>query len=128
MSDATIAAWGRLGQDPKAVETKTGKAMTVSSLAVSLGEEQTLWLGLVAFGGAAETLSKHAKGDCLSVSGRLQKRSWTDREGKAREDLQLVVESLVSARTVRPGGKGEKGKGRGPQTAAAVPFDDPLPL
>lgn len=128
MSDATIAAWGRLGQDPKAVETKTGKAMTVTSMAVSLGEEQTFWLGLVAFGVAAEALLKHAKSDCLSVSGRLQKRSWTDREGKAREDLQLVVESLISARTVRPGRKSAKSNGASKAPSPAVPFDDPLPF
>lgn len=129
MSDAQIAAWGRLGQDPKAIDTSSGKPMTVASLAVdtSSGDrEDTLWLGIVAFSANADALAKHAKGDCVSVAGRLQRRVWTDRDGKERQDLQVVADTLISARTVRPGG-GRKTREKKPGRAAdPAPFDEPM--
>ena len=103
---AQIAAWGRLGSDPRALETKSGKPMTVATIAVEVGDdEEPEWLGIVAFGTTAETLARHAKGDCLSVSGRLQRRTYSTREGEQRQQLQIVADSLVSARSVRPAGK-----------------------
>lgn len=40
-----LAAYGRLGQDPRAIDTRTGKSMTVASIAVDMsnardGEER----------------------------------------------------------------------------------------
>jgi single-strand DNA-binding protein len=126
MSDCFLSAWGRLGNDPKAITTTTGKPMTVATLAVNLGgaeDAAPLWLGLVAFGGQAEILLRHTKGDCLSIAGRLQRRDWTDKSGVARQDLQLVVDHLVSARTVRPGGKRQTEK---KDAGNDKDFDDPL--
>jgi single-stranded DNA-binding protein len=110
---AQIAAWGRLGSAPRPVQTSSGKAMTVGSLAVDVtdpreGDAPPEWFGLVAFGGHADTLAKHAKGECVSVTGRLQRRTYDAGNGEKREQLQIIVESLVSARTVRPGGGGQK--------------------
>lgn len=132
-----LAAWGRLGSDPKAIDTKSGKPMTVASLAADVGDEQApWWLDVVTFGKEAETLAKHAKGECISVAGRVQRRKWTDNAGAEREQLQVIADSLVSARTVRPGG----GKGSGSQSqhqdqtqraaelyGDAEPFNDDLP-
>jgi single-stranded DNA-binding protein len=73
--------------------------MTTASLAVDQGEDRpTLWLKLIAFGGRAEDLAAHHKGDSLSVVGRLQLSEWQDREGTTRQTLELVVDTLVSAR------------------------------
>ncbi len=98
-----VSAYGRLGQDPRAIETRSGKAMSVASLAVQPSDEfeEPLWLNVVAFNRLAEKLLKHSKGECLSVCGRLQRRRW-ERDGKQHEQLQVVADSLVSARTVRP--------------------------
>ncbi|HEX2796054.1 MAG TPA: single-stranded DNA-binding protein [Immundisolibacter sp.] len=76
-------------------------------------------LGIVAFGKLADLLLRHAKGDLLSASGRMQVRRWTDTDGTGREQLQLVADALVSARTVRPGG-GRK------RAEDGAPFDDGL--
>lgn len=105
-----IAAYGHLGGDPKRIETSSGKAMAVASVAVDIAERGVEdpppeWLGIVAFGGQADKLLQHAKGECLSVSGRVQRNRWQGRDGNEHEQLQVVVDSLVSARTVRPGGK-----------------------
>ncbi|HEX2796686.1 MAG TPA: single-stranded DNA-binding protein [Immundisolibacter sp.] len=73
------SAYGRLGDAPRAIETRSGKPMTVGTLAVDAGEEDgpPLWLGIVAFGKLADLLLRHAKGDLVSASGRVQVRRWT---------------------------------------------------
>ena len=122
MSNATLAVYGRLGSDPREHSTRTGKAMTTASLAVNVpdrsrdadeGAEATLWLHVTAFGRVAESLARHAKGDPVSASGRLQFSRWTDREGDEREQWAIVADALVSARTVRPRGGRRKGDGDG---------------
>ena len=120
---ATLAAYGRLGNDPRAIETKSGKPMTVATLAVDVGEADAppLWLGVVAFGRLADELLRHRKGDMLSASGRLQVRQYTGSDGAQREQWQVVADAMVSARTVRPGAR----KAR-PADDAAPAFDDPL--
>ena len=118
---AQIAAHGRLGRDPRPVETSSGKPMTVASLAVPVetrdgGEsgEATVWLDLMAFGRCADDLARHAKGDTVSVAGRLQiSRFSSSTTGETRENWQCVADSVISARTVRPGGGRRKGDGAG---------------
>lgn len=104
---AQIAAYGRLGSDPVQRQSQSGNPWATSSLAVQIAEGDDAppqWFQLVAFGRTAETLAKHAKGDLVSVSGRLQLNRWRDREGQDREGLQIVAETVLSARSVRPGG------------------------
>ena len=67
------------------------------SLAVSNGDV-TLWIGLIAFGGQAEQLLRYAKGDIVSVTGRLELNVWTTKEGVERKDLQCVVARIIGAR------------------------------
>lgn len=55
----------------------------------------------------------------MSASGRVQVRRWTDTDGTGREQLQVVADALVPARTVRPGG-GRK------RAEDGAPFDDGL--
>jgi single-strand DNA-binding protein len=108
---AQLAAHGRLGGDPRTIETKTGRAMVTATLAVDAPDKREgddappLWLGIVAFGTLADRLLEHRKGDALTVYGRLQVRRWQS-DGEAREQLQVVIETLLSARTVaqREGG------------------------
>ena len=44
-------------------------------------------------------LLRHAKGDPLSVTGRLQANTWTSREGEERRQLQIVADAIVRAAT-----------------------------
>ena len=124
---AAVSAYGRLTGDPRAIETRTGNPMTVGRLAVSLpcrenGEdgEATAFFGLVAFGELAESLARHLKGDTVGAFGRVKINRYTNRDGEAREELSIMADSLVSARTVRPGG------GRKKQSTAAPRTPDPL--
>ena len=129
---AQIAAYGRLGRDPRPVDTSSGKAMTVASVAVTVesresGEtgEGTLWLDVVSFGRVADDLARHAKGDLVSVAGRMQLSRFTSStSGEVRESWQVVADALVSARTVRPKGGRRSGADKGGEArsgdAAAV--------
>lgn len=119
------SAYGRLAST-KQVETRTGTTMAVAQLAVEVpdrsGDGHTLWLGIVCFGRTAEALLRHSKGDLLSVVGRVQLNPYTDREGTEREQLQIIADAIVSARTVRPGGKRKATKQR--DEATRDPIED----
>ena len=133
-----VSAYGRLGQDPRRIETKTGKAMCVTSMAVDLydkdGESHTQWLNVVGFGKIADLLGKQKKGDLASISGRCQINRWTKGDGQEQEQLSIIVDSIISSRAVRPGGK--SGQGKSPEQTVNglpdkphdTPFDDELPF
>jgi single-stranded DNA-binding protein len=110
--------------------------MTAANLAVDVSPrdgEATLWVRVVAFGKLAEALARHAKGESLSAAGRMELSRWTDAEGNARDNWQLIAESLGSARTVRPGGgrrgaggdtRGDAPDGAAPSVGEGEPFND----
>ena len=106
--------------------------MATASAAVDVtqgeGDQQTLWLGLVAFGKAAESLMRNHKGDLLSIQGKTTQSVWTDKTtGEERSRLSVNVESIVSARTARPGGR-KKAKPADNLTGNGdYPFNDALP-
>ncbi len=106
---AQIAAYGRLGADPVQRQSQAGKPWATASMAVQIAEGDDAppqWFQLVAFGRVAELLAKHAKGDLVSVAGRLQLSRWQDRDGTDHERLQIIADTVISARSARPrGGK-----------------------
>ncbi len=54
---------------------------------------------------------KHQKGELVSVAGNMQISQWTDQNGEMRQGWQVIADSVISARTVRPGGrKGQQGQ------------------
>ena len=114
---AQIAAYGRLVDDPQVKQTSKGTPMTLARMAVSLPCSQaqdgqaTLWLSVMAFGKQADFLAKHQKGDVASVSGTMQVSQWTGQNGETRQGWQVIADSVISARTARPGGKkGQQGQ------------------
>ncbi|ENU2506824.1 single-stranded DNA-binding protein [Escherichia coli] len=114
---AQIAAYGRLVDDPQVKQTSKGTPMTLARMAVSLPCSQaqdgqaTLWLSVIAFGKQADYLAKHQKGDVASVSGTIQVSQWTGQNGETRQGYQVIADSVISARTARPGGKkGQQGQ------------------
>ena len=120
---AAIATYGRLVADPHPIETRSGKAMTAARLAVTVecrdgaGEtgEETLWLSVLAFGRVAEDLTRSAKGEPVSVAGRVRLERYQSRDGEERETWQVLADSVVSSRSVRPRGGAE------PRSLQSVP-------
>ncbi|HDJ9334196.1 TPA: single-stranded DNA-binding protein [Escherichia coli] len=151
---AQISAYGRLVADPQNRTTNSGGSMTMGRLAVALpchaaeGGEVTFWLGVVAFGKQADALAGHVKGDLVSVAGAMQVNQWAGKDGGTQQGYQVVADSVISARTVRPGGKRAEsvkasGASRGHETQSAPgwelyntpddfdqrpPFDDETPF
>ena len=124
------AIHGSLGCDPQPRSTSTGNPMTVASLAVDVTPhnaeaDETLWVMVVTFGRLAEQLARHKKGEMLSAAGRLALNRWTGNDGKERINWEMMADSLVSARTVRPGGGRRKASPK-PQPEAAPEFEDEI--
>lgn len=111
---AQIAAHGRLVDDPQVKQTSKGTPMTLARMAVSVpchnadDGQATLWLAVTAFGKQADALAKHHKGELVSVAGNMQVSQWTGQNSETRQGWQVIADSVISARTARPGGK--KGK------------------
>ena len=91
-----ISLMGRLTRDPELRRTGSGTPVASLTLAVERdfsaeGEKQTDFIDVVAWRGAAEFVSKYfTKGRMAAVSGRLQIRSWTDKEGGKRKAAEVV--------------------------------------
>ena len=149
---AMLSAHGRLARDPESRQTKTGKPMATATIAVDMppryGAEEgerppTLWLQVLAFEDRAIELGRLAKGDLVSVAGKLQMEPYTARDGSAREGWKIIADSLISARSSRPGQRqaqhggdrapaGNGAAGHGPPPHATdlppPPLDDDLPF
>lgn len=107
---AQLSAHGRLITDVQVRSTGKGTPMAIARMAVSLPchsateGQDTLWLGVVAFGRVAESLALHKKADMLSVSGAMRVTHWFGQDGVQQTGYQIVADAVVSARTVQPGG------------------------
>ena len=97
-----IVLMGRLTRDPELRRTQSGVAVASFSLAVDRdfqsrdsGEKQTDFIDIVAWRNTAEFVSKYfTKGRMAVVSGRLQIRDWTDREGGKRRSAEVVADNV----------------------------------
>ena len=97
-----IVLMGRLTRDPELRRTQTGTAVTSFSLAVDRGyapkdggERQTDFIDIVTWRNTAEFVSKYfVKGQMAAVTGRLQIRDWTDREGNKRRSAEVVADNV----------------------------------
>lgn len=94
----TITLLGRLTKNPEARYTSTGKAVTLFTLAVnrpytnSDGQREADFINCQAWGKTAEVIGNHvSKGDRLLAEGRLQIRSYTDKEGVKRYATEVIV-------------------------------------
>ncbi|EMQ8345931.1 single-stranded DNA-binding protein [Escherichia coli] len=134
---AQIAAYGRLVDDPQVKQTSKGTPMTLARMAVSLPCSQaqdgqaTLWLSVIAFGKQADQLAGHEKGNVISVSGVMQISQWTGQNGETRQGYQVIADSVISAKTVRPVGNRRKTtgtQGNQPPVGGDDPYGDDIPF
>lgn len=96
-----ITIMGRLTRDPELRRTGSGVAVASFSVAVDRdyrpdgGERETDFIDCVAWRHTAEFVSKYfAKGSVAVVSGRLQIRNWTDKEGNKRRTAEVLAENV----------------------------------
>lgn len=98
-----ITVTGNFGDSPR-LFTTDGANMAIASIANSRSYEdrngnqvtQTTWIPVRAYGKTAVNLANiGVKGAPVLVSGRLESRSWTDKEsGEKRSRLELVVQTF----------------------------------
>jgi len=90
---------GRLGKDPDVKTTSGGKTLATLNLATSSkynDVEYTEWHRVVIWGKLAELCGRYtAKGNQVYVEGRLQSRSYEDKNG-AKQYVTEVVASNVT--------------------------------
>lgn len=97
-----VMLMGRLTRDPEIRYTAGDNPTTVAkwSLAVNRrykreGEKEADFFDCAAFGKTAELVEKYwRKGMQMLLTGRLEQRQWTDREGKAKSAVQVTVEDV----------------------------------
>ena len=100
-----ITIMGRLTRDPEIRRTGSGTAVASFTLAVDRdfsgkdgGEKETDFIDCTAWRNTAEFVSKYfTKGRMAAVSGRLQIRNWTDKEGNKRRSAEVVAENVYFA-------------------------------
>ncbi len=96
----TITIMGRLTRDPELRRTQSGKAVTSFTVAVdrdfSQGDQkETDFIDCVAWAAKAEFVSKYfQKGSMAIVSGRLQIRNWTDKDGNKRRTAEIMADNV----------------------------------
>ncbi len=110
-----VILMGNLTRDPESRTTPNGQSVTSFGLAINRtwrgadGEqhENVSYIDCVAWGKTGEIIAQYVqKGRALLVSGRLEQRSWDDKEsGQKRSKVEVIVEDFNFV----GGGQGERG-------------------
>ena len=106
-----ITIMGRLVRDPELRRTGSGVAVTSFTVAVDRdfgkndnGERETDFIDCVAWRQTGEFVAKYfAKGRMAVVSGRLQIRPWTDKDGNKRRTAEVVADNVYFGDSKREG-------------------------
>lgn len=95
-----ITIMGRLTRDPELRRTGSGIAVTSFTVAVdrdytSGGEKEVDFIDCVAWRNTAEFVNSYFdKGRMIVVSGHLQIRSWTDKQGNKRKTAEVIADNV----------------------------------
>lgn len=97
-----ITIMGRLTRDTELRRTGSGVAVTSFTLAVGrdiankeTGERETDFIDCVAWRATGEFVDKYfSKGRMAVVSGRLQMRNWTDKDGNKRRSAEVIADNV----------------------------------
>ncbi len=135
---------GNLGADPELKYTPSNRPVCNLSIATNevwkdkngQKQEKTEWHRVNVWGESAEHCSKYlAKGRTVYVEGRLQTRSWDDKEGKKRYSTEVVADRVVflgggggaegGAAGGGSGGGGRAKRGWGEESSAPGAADGP---
>ena len=104
-----ITLMGRLTRDPELRYTQSQTPVASFALAVDRdfggrdgGEKQTDFIDIVAWRQTAEFVQKYfTKGSMAVISGRLQIRDWTDKDGNKRRSAEVVADNVYFGESKR---------------------------
>lgn len=127
-----VVLLGNLTADPETRTTPSGQSVTSFSLAINRTwndaggnrQEATSFINCTAWGARGETIARYVgKGRQLLVSGRLEQRSWDDKEtGKKRSAIDVIVEEFSFVSDGR--GNGSEGGASSPRASKSAPKED----
>jgi single-strand DNA-binding protein len=124
---------GRLGKDPELSYLPSGQSVAKFSLATNRyskdksGEkkEETDWHNIVAWGKTGEICAQYlTKGRQAYIEGRIQNRTWDDKEGKKHYATDIVAENVVLLGSRGEGGAEGQARPAGVARPAQRPADD----
>ena len=124
-----ITIMGRLTRDPELRRTGSGIAVASFTVAVDRdfggrdgGEKETDFIDCVAWRQTGEFVSKYfTKGRMIVVSGRLQIRSWNDKDGNKRRTAEVVADNCYFGDSKRDGDSGSAFGGNNFANAYSAP-------
>ena len=104
---------GNLGRDPEVRYTRNGTAVATLNIATTetwtdkngQRQDRTEWHRVVAWSKLAEIAKEYlSKGRQVYIEGKLQTRSWDDRDGNKRYTTEVKADQMLML-----GGRGEGG-------------------
>lgn len=119
---------GNLTRDPELRSLPSGAAVTTFSVATNRvykdkdgrRQEATEYHNIVVFGRQAETSAQYLrKGSQVMVEGRLQTRSWDDKDGQKKYRTEIVADGVQFGN--RPGGAGGAAPAAEPDQSRQAP-------
>jgi single-strand DNA-binding protein len=125
---------GRLGADPEIRYTSNGTAVANFRIATSERwtnqngekEERTEWHRIVAFGKLGEICGEYlAKGKQVYIEGRLQTRTWEDRDKNQRTTTEIIATAMQMLGSAGGGKATDKEE---PSCAEEPTKDDDIPF
>ena len=88
---------GRNTKDLELKQLTSGTSVIEFSIAVKrpFKNDESDFINCVAFSKTAETISRYVKkGDLIGIEGRLQTRSYTNKEGRTINVTEIIVENV----------------------------------
>lgn len=125
-----ITLAGRLVRDPELRRTQNGAAVASFTLACERdfknesGDREVDFIDCVAWRKTAELVSGYfTKGRMAIVSGRMQIRGWTDKDGNRRKSAEILVDNIYFGDS-KPQGEGAATEATGAEPYSEIAEDD----
>ena len=125
-----ITLAGRLCADPVLRRTQNGTAVASFTLACERdfknegGDREVDFIDCVAWRKTAELVSGYfTKGRMAIVSGRMQIRGWTDKDGNRRKSAEILVDNIYFGDS-KPQGEGAATEATGAEPYSEIAEDD----
>ena len=123
---------GRLTRDPVIRHTDSGKAVCNFTVAIDngYGEEKSAdFISCVAWNKTAEFVDKYfAKGRMIIVVGRIQARTWEDRDGKKNYVTEVVASEVAFGESKKDAASNSAGHTAAGDDFTPIDSDDDLPF
>ena len=123
---------GRLTREPELKYIPSGTAVANFSLASNKSftqngekKESTSFFNCIAWGKLGEIMDQYCKkGHRIGIEGKLQQRSWEDKDGNKRSAVEIVVDNFQFLDSKKGDDSGDNTEGNPVPDEQSPPFDD----